>query len=54
MNRQYLINTYLDYFNNWLTIERWSDFHELSIDDSRIILDLGKKYHEEYLEIIKK
>jgi len=53
MIRQYLINIYLDYINNWLTIEKFSEFHELSIDDAKIILDMGKKYHEEYLTIIR-
>lgn len=53
MTRQHLINIYLDYVNNWLTIVRWAEFHELEEKDAKEILDMGKKYHEEYVAILK-
>lgn len=51
--RQYLIDMYLDYINNWLTIEKFSEFYELTSEDAKKILELGKKYHEEYVAILK-
>ena len=53
MMRQYLIDMYLDYINNWSTIEKFSEFHELTTEDAKKILELGKKYHEEYVSIMK-
>ena len=38
---------YLEYFNNFLTIERMAEYYEMSFDDCKYLVELGKKYHEE-------
>lgn len=52
MLRQYLINLYLDYVNNWLTLDKFAEFHEITRGEAHIIIEIGKKYHEEYVRII--
>ena len=34
---------YLDYFNNWLSVERWAEFYGLTKLQSNYILKKGKK-----------
>lgn len=52
MLRQYLINLYLDYVNNWLTLDKFAEFHEITKGEAHTIIEIGKKYHEEYVTII--
>lgn len=34
---------YLDYFNNWLSVERWAEFHNLTKLESNYIIKKGRK-----------
>lgn len=52
--RQKLIDLYLDFVNNYLTVAKFAEHNELDIKDANEILILGKKYHERYVEMIKK
>lgn len=46
-----LNDMYLDYFNNYLTIEKMATMHGISEDDLKILLTIGKKInHAEYGE----
>ena len=51
--RQILINKYLDYINNYLTLGTFAEHNELSNEDAMAVLQMGKKYHEEYVHIMK-
>lgn len=42
----HLIEFYLDYLNNFLTIERFSEYHDIAISDCTILVALGRKYHQ--------
>jgi hypothetical protein len=42
-----LIRFYLEYVNNFLTIERMAEYYEMPKEDCRYIIELGKKYNEE-------
>lgn len=48
-----LINFYLDWVNNYLTVARMLEDYELSEDDWRTLINLGRKYHERNVELIK-
>ena len=43
MESNKIIRLYLDYFNNWLSVERWAEFHSLTKLESNYILKQGKK-----------
>ena len=40
-----IIKMYLDYLNNFLTVEWFADSYWLDDDDAKIIIDMGRKYH---------
>lgn len=51
-----LIDAYLDYRNDYLTVEKYASDNDLSIADAKTILDLGKKLwleHCGFLELLK-
>ena len=56
-----VITCYLDYVNNFLTIERFAEHYEITEDQAKIIIKLGKEFGEvckndvrEYLKEISK
>jgi hypothetical protein len=51
--RDYLADIYLEWVNNFLTIERFSEYYGLDEDDARQLLVIAKKSHEQRVEYIK-
>lgn len=54
--RDYLADVYLDWVNNFLTIERFAEYYGLDEDDAKQLLVIAKKSHEqraEYLQFLK-
>lgn len=45
-----LRNLYLDWFNNWLTIDAFCDHHGIHRADAITLIELGRKYHEAHVE----
>lgn len=43
MEKSKIIRLYLDYFNNWLSVENWRDHHNLTKLESNYILKKGKQ-----------
>lgn len=41
-----LIDLYLDYFNNYLTVERFAEHYQIAVEDAKEILKMGKSIHE--------
>lgn len=41
-----LADVYLHWLNNYLTAECWAEHNGLDVDDAKVILALGRKYHE--------
>lgn len=46
---EYLRNFYLDYVNNYLTMERFAEHNGLDIDQADVLLEIGKALHEQYV-----
>ena len=46
----YLRALFLDFFNNYLTIELFAEHHDIDEDIAQRILDLGRRLHEKYVE----
>lgn len=42
MSNNDILRLYLDYVNNWLTAERWQEYHGLNKHQSNYILKKGK------------
>tara|TARA_B100002019_G_C20882646_1_gene409480 strand:+ start:175 stop:336 length:162 start_codon:yes stop_codon:yes gene_type:complete len=45
--REQLKAHYLNYFNNYISVEVWALDHNLNKEDGQKIIDLGRKLHEE-------
>jgi hypothetical protein len=50
--RDYLADLYLDWVNNFLTIERFSEYYGLDEDDAKDLLKLAKKCHEQRVDFL--
>ena len=48
--REELIDVYLDWMNNFVTIPAFADYYGLSEEESKKVIDLGKKIHERRLK----
>lgn len=48
----FLRNLYLDYANNYLTVEKFAEHNELHVSDAVWLLAKGKELHEEYVKLI--
>jgi len=44
---------YLDWFNNWLTVESWASYHCLTVEQAESVLRLGKELHEAHCQRLK-
>ena len=44
---------YLSFVNDFITLGRFAEAHNLDIDDAEALLKLGKKYHERQVELNK-
>jgi len=42
---------YLEYVNDFLTVERFAEYHEISVLDAQALIYLGKRYHKQYVEM---
>jgi hypothetical protein len=51
--KQKLIEIYLDWVNNFLTVARFSEYYGFTEDESKVLIELGKKYHEIQVETRK-
>jgi hypothetical protein len=51
--RDTLADLYLDWVNNFLTIGRFSEYYGLDEEDSKELLKLAKKCHEQRVDYLK-
>lgn len=42
---EWLNKFYLDYFNNYLTVEKMAEHHGISAEECRILVAAGKEVH---------
>lgn len=50
---EYLRSLYLDYLNNYLSVERFAEHNGLDIDQADVLLDIGRALHEDYVASLK-
>lgn len=49
--KQELINLYLDWFNNFLTVERFAEYYQMPIFMALIVIRSGKLLYEKDIKI---
>lgn len=42
-----VISFYLEFVNNFLTIERMAEYYEMPEEDCQYLVDMGRKYNQE-------
>jgi len=40
---------YLDWVNNYLSVDKIAEHHEITVEDAELFINLGRSYHEEVL-----
>ena len=48
MNK-YLREFFLDYFNNYLTIDKLAEHHGLTVEHATLLVSMGRDAHESYV-----
>jgi hypothetical protein len=49
--QEHLRTAYLDYVNNYITVAKFAEHNNITDTDAQIIIDMGRKYHEEYAKL---
>ena len=47
-----LIEFYLDWFNNYLTVEKIAEHHGLDVDDAKTLISMGQHMHHRHVEMM--
>lgn len=48
-----LADLYLEWWNDWLTIERFAEYHGVTVADATALISMGREYHEQRVARIK-
>jgi hypothetical protein len=51
--KKQLADLALDYFNNYLSIEKFAEHNELTVNQASELIELGKELHEERVTYFK-
>ncbi len=43
---------YLDWFNNYLTVEKIAEHHGLDLDDAKALIGMGRYMHHRHVEMM--
>ena len=49
----YLRELYLNYRNDYLTIQLFAENHQIEVEDMRRIIAIGEKLHEKHVEMLQ-
>ena len=44
--RETLVSYYLDFFNNYMTVEKFAEHNGITVDQANQVIKLGKEIHE--------
>tara|TARA_R110000851_G_scaffold86723_3_gene188846 strand:- start:1535 stop:1723 length:189 start_codon:yes stop_codon:yes gene_type:complete len=47
-----VIDFYLDWFNNYLTVEKIAEHHGLDVDDAKALISMGRHMHYRHVEMM--
>ena len=46
MMTETLADFFLDWFNNYLTHEKMANDYGLTVEDTKVLIEMGREYHE--------
>ena len=49
-----VIDFYLDWFNNYLTVEKLAEHHGLDVDDAKALIRVGRYLHQRGVETMNR
>ena len=49
-----VIDFYLDWFNNYLTVEKIAEHHGLDVDDDKALINMGRYLHQRGVETMNR
>lgn len=49
-----VIDFYLDWFNNYLTVEKLAEHHGLDVDDAKALISMGRYMHHRRVETMNR
>ena len=49
-----VIDFYLDWFNNYLTVEKIAEHHGLDVDDAKALISMGRYLHHRHVETMNR
>ena len=49
-----VIDFYLDWFNNYLTVEKLAEHHGLDVDDAKALICMGRYMHDRHVETMNR
>tara|TARA_R110000764_G_scaffold233143_1_gene325869 strand:- start:499 stop:690 length:192 start_codon:yes stop_codon:yes gene_type:complete len=47
-----VIDFYLDWFNNYLTVDKIAEHHGLDVDDAKALISMGRYMHHRHVEMM--
>ena len=58
MNKRTLMSTqvidfYLDWFNNYLTIDKIAEHHGIDVDDAKALINMGRYMHNRHVDMME-
>lgn len=51
VTKKSIVAFYLEFVNNFLTIERMAEYYEMPVEDCKYLIELGKRYNEDYASV---
>ena len=48
-----LADLYLEWWNDWLTVERFAEYHGVTVADATALISMGREYQEQRAARIK-
>ena len=49
-----VIDFYLDWVNNYLTVETMAEHHGLDVDDAKALINMGRHMHHRHVETMNR
>ena len=50
---KYFRAAFLEFFRNYMTIEEYAEYNDISTADAKNLIDAGRKYHEKHVQLCR-
>ena len=52
--KEQLATFYRQYINEFLTVEKFAAYHDMSVEDAAKLVEMGRRFHEELACLVKR